>query len=51
MIEFAIGAVAGAVAVKAFPVVDRLATQVRDWLYSFFRKAPPAPDDSDKAGA
>lgn len=38
MIEFAIGGVAGAVLVKAYPPADALATRLRDWLYSLFRK-------------
>jgi len=39
---------AGAVLVKAWPPADLLATRLRDYLYSLFRKGPA---DSDNAGA
>lgn len=48
MIDFLFAAAIGAVAIKFYPPADALASRVRDWLYSLFKRAP---DDTDAAGA
>lgn len=43
MMSFAVGALAGALLVKAYPPADALATRLRDWLYGLFRKDEDYP--------
>ena len=46
--DYAIVFAAGAIAVKAYPALDKLATKARDFIYGLFRKGP---DESDESGA